>query len=90
VAGLKRIRTIAVTGWAQNMRWRMRVDHAIPLSDHADFNQLIECVERVAPRVVLCTHGSPSFVDRLRERGFNAHVLDEKAHTHSNVLAGCS
>lgn len=84
VAGLKRIRTIAVTGWAHNPRggFRLRVNHAIPLSDHADFDQLIECVRIVAPRTVLCTHGSPSFVERLRERGFNAHVLDERAHAH--------
>jgi putative mRNA 3-end processing factor len=85
VAGLKRTRTIAVTGWAHNPRggFRQRVDHAIPLSDHADFSQLIECVERVAPRVVLCTHGSPSFVAHLRQRGYNAHVLDERAHVHA-------
>lgn len=83
VPGLKRVRTIAVTGWAHNPRFPLRVDHAVPLSDHADFDQLIECVERVAPRVVLCTHGSPSFVERLRERGFNAHVLDDRAHTHA-------
>lgn len=87
VAGLKKPRTIAVTGWAQGARWRPRVDHALPLSDHADFNQLIECVERVAPRVTLCTHGSPSFVEQLRQRGFNAHVLDARAHTHALAMA---
>lgn len=80
--GLQRVRTISVTGWALNPhgRYRQYVDHAIPLSDHADFDQLIACVEQVAPRVVLCTHGSPSFVDHLRERGYNAHVLAEDAH----------
>jgi Cft2 family RNA processing exonuclease len=85
VGGLKRVRTIAVTGWAQNPAggFRPRADHAIPLSDHADFDQLLACVEIVAPRVVLCTHGAPSFVDRLRERGVNAHVLDEASHVHA-------
>ncbi|HTN77269.1 MAG TPA: MBL fold metallo-hydrolase RNA specificity domain-containing protein [Pirellulaceae bacterium] len=83
LAGLKQVRSISVTGWAHNPHggYRQYVDHAIPLSDHADFDQLIACVEQVAPRVVLCTHGSPTFVDRLRERGFNAHVLAEDAHT---------
>jgi hypothetical protein len=82
LAGLKRVQTIAVTGWAHNPhgRFRLRVDHAVPLSDHADFDQLVRCVEQVDPRVVLCTHGSPSFVEHLRVRGFNAHVLDEQAH----------
>jgi putative mRNA 3-end processing factor len=68
---------IAVTGWAIDARtkYRLRVDHAIPLSDHADYNELIEAVERVAPRRVYCTHGPESFVDRLRELGFDAHPL---------------
>lgn len=90
VAGLRRVRTIAVTGWAHNPRFRLRVDHAIPLSDHADYAQLLACVEQVAPRVVLCTHGSPSFVERLRERGYNAHVLDDKAHTHAAAFMAIS
>jgi Cft2 family RNA processing exonuclease len=87
LAGLKRVRTIAVTGWAHNPRggYRPRADHALPLSDHADFDQLIDCVRRVNPRVVLCTHGSPSFVEHLRERGFDAHVLDEKSHALARV-----
>lgn len=82
LAGLKRVRSIAVTGWALNPKggFRQPVHHAIPLSDHADFDELIECAERVAPRVVLCTHGPPAFVDELRRRGFDAHRLDEQAH----------
>jgi Cft2 family RNA processing exonuclease len=82
LAGLRRVRSIAVTGWAHNPRggYRPRADHALPLSDHADFDQLIDCARRVNPRVVLCTHGSPSFVEHLRQRGFDAHVLDERSH----------
>jgi Cft2 family RNA processing exonuclease len=77
VAGLNKIVKIAVTGWAhdESTRWRLRVDHAIPLSDHADYDELLETVERVAPREVHCTHGPESFVDRLRELGHNAHRL---------------
>lgn len=67
----------AVTGWAlaPDASFRLRVDHAIPLSDHADYNELLEAVARVAPRVVYCTHGPESFADRLREQGFEAHAL---------------
>src|SRR3989304_5666458 len=66
-----------VTGWAVDPRakYRFRVDHAIPLSDHADYNELLEAVNRVAPRIVYCTHGPESFVDRLREAGHDAHPL---------------
>jgi Cft2 family RNA processing exonuclease len=68
---------IAVTGWAMDPRakYRLGVDHAIPLSDHADYNELFEAVARVAPRMVYCTHGPESFVDRLRDAGYDAHPL---------------
>lgn len=68
---------IAVTGWAVDPRtkYRLRVDHAIPLSDHADYDELLEAVARVAPRKVYCTHGPAGFVDRLRDAGYDAHPL---------------
>ena len=71
--------TIAVTGWAKDpsTRFRYGVDHAVPLSDHADFDDLIEAVERVGAKKVYCTHGPATFVDRLRERGFPAFRLGE-------------
>ena len=65
------------TGWAidGSAKYRFRVDHAIPLSDHADFDELLRAVEIVAPKVVYCTHGPESFVDRVREIGFEAYLL---------------
>lgn len=76
--GLRRPVSIGVTGWAVDpaCRWRLGVDYAIPLSDHADFNELIECVERVQPEVIYCTHGPAEFVATLRQRGYNAHTLE--------------
>jgi putative mRNA 3-end processing factor len=67
----------AVTGWAmdESAKYRLGVDHAIVLSDHADYEELLEAVGRVAPRKVYCTHGPESFVDRLQEVGFDAHPL---------------
>ncbi|MEX2172717.1 MAG: MBL fold metallo-hydrolase RNA specificity domain-containing protein [Pirellulaceae bacterium] len=69
---------IAVTGWATDPTWRIRrgYDYAVPLSDHADYDELIECVAHVQPRVVYCTHGPVEFVDRLRKLGHNAQPLD--------------
>lgn len=76
--GLRRPASIAVTGWAVDQSWRRRLgaDYAIPLSDHADFDELGECIERVQPRVVYCTHGPAEFVEILRRRGHNAHSLE--------------
>ena len=53
------------------------MDYAIPLSDHADYDELIECVERVAPKTIYCTHGPATFVDRLRDLGHNAFPLNQ-------------
>lgn len=74
---LAREARIAVTGWAIDPRtkYRLGVQHAVPLSDHADYDELIEAVQRVAPKRVYCTHGPESFVDRLCEAGFDARVL---------------
>jgi putative mRNA 3-end processing factor len=73
--------SIAVTGWAkdENAKYRLGVDHALPLSDHADFDQLIETVERVEPREIFCTHGPAEFADHLCDRGFNAYPLHPPA-----------
>lgn len=77
--------TIAVTGWGIEPRYkfRMSVDYAFPLSDHADFDELIECVERVQPERVYCWHGQPTFPDELRRRGWDAHWLPETRRMRS-------
>lgn len=78
LAGLKRYETIAVTGWASgpDARARLGTDHAIALSDHADFAELLCTIEQVGAREVYCTHGPPSFVELLRARGIRAYRLE--------------
>jgi putative mRNA 3-end processing factor len=72
--------TFAVTGWAMDAstKYRWDVDYAIPLSDHADYDELFTAIDHVQPREIFCTHGPVSFVDRLREAGLNAYPLDNK------------
>jgi putative mRNA 3-end processing factor len=67
----------ALTGWAldRGAKYRLGVDYALPLSDHADYPELLQAIERVGPRTVYCTHGPESFVDHLCELGHDAHVL---------------
>ncbi|HEX5103046.1 MAG TPA: MBL fold metallo-hydrolase RNA specificity domain-containing protein [Pirellulaceae bacterium] len=76
--GLRRPVSIAVSGWAVDpgCRW-LAADYAVPLSDHADFDELVECVERTEPAIVFCTHGPAGFVEELRRRGHNAHPLED-------------
>ena len=49
IAGIKHPVSIAVTGWAvdKGAKYRYRVDHALPLSDHADYDQFLETAQRV-------------------------------------------
>jgi putative mRNA 3-end processing factor len=79
--GLGRTISIATTGWAVNARTkdRWQVDHALPLSDHADFDQLLNTIERVAPSEIHCTHGPVEFVDLLRDLGHNDFPLAPRA-----------
>jgi Cft2 family RNA processing exonuclease len=68
----RRRRVAAVTGWALDP-WRLpRCDAAFPISDHADFDELIELVRRVAPRKVYTLHGPDRFAARLRSLGMDA------------------
>lgn len=70
--------TFATTGWAidPSAKYRYGVDYALPLSDHADYDELLEMVEKVAPKTVYCTHGSDAFVDTLLDRGVEARPLN--------------
>lgn len=74
VRSFRRRRTAAVTGWALD-RWRLpRCDAAFPISDHADFNELLELVRRVSPRKIYTLHGPDRFAARLRALGHDAEA----------------
>jgi Cft2 family RNA processing exonuclease len=70
-------RTLYLSGWAldRSTKFRLGVDEAIPLSDHADFAELIHFVEKVQPTRVYTTHGPSAFADHLRRLGFDAQHL---------------
>jgi Cft2 family RNA processing exonuclease len=67
---------VMLTGWAllKNARYRYGVDHALPLSDHADFDELLELVDRVRPKKIFSHHGYPEFAETLRARGHDAEL----------------
>jgi Cft2 family RNA processing exonuclease len=67
---------IMMTGWAllKNAIYRYGVDHALPLSDHADFDELLELIDRVRPKKVFTHHGYREFVDELHKRNIEAEL----------------
>lgn len=78
VKKLKVCRTAMLSGWAltPGAKFRYQVDEVFPLSDHADYGELLDCVERVRPKLVYTVHGSTTeFARDLRERGVEAWSL---------------
>jgi putative mRNA 3-end processing factor len=75
--GLIRPLSIAVTGWAidAGTKYRWGVDHALPLTDHADFDELLQTAEIVGAREIYCVHGPREFVGHLCAAGFNARPV---------------
>src|SRR5258706_2052048 len=80
VRNLGKTRAAILTGWAvdQGCRYRYRCDAAFPLSDHADFPDLIQMVKQVQPRKVYTLHGfAADFARTLRDLGFDAQALSQ-------------
>jgi Cft2 family RNA processing exonuclease len=74
-------RTAIVSGWALDGRttYQYGCDAAFPLSDHADFPDLLSLVERVRPHTVYTVHGfAREFAATLRARGIEAWALGQQ------------
>lgn len=68
------------TGWAidSGSRFSASVDASFPLSDHCDFNELVDFVDACAPSVVYTVHGFASeFAAHLRSLGYDAKSLED-------------
>jgi Cft2 family RNA processing exonuclease len=78
LAAIRRKRVIAVTGWAllDASYDRYGADALIPLSDHADWDELLQIVETCGARRVRTTHGyAAPFAHALARRGLDAGAL---------------
>lgn len=74
------MRRAVITGWAMDSgcKYQHRCDAAFPLSDHADFPDLLEFVRQVQPRRVFTLHGfAADFACTLRGLGLEARALSE-------------
>jgi len=81
-ASISNKRTAALTGWAvdNRMRYRYGADEVIPLSDHADFSELLAYVTMSGAKRVYTVHGSEKLAAVLRTRGIEACHLDGRRH----------
>jgi DNA ligase 1 len=78
---IPRKRVAMVSGWAvdPNAIYRYQVDAAFPLSDHADYDDLLRYVDLVGPKRVFTLHGfAAQFARDLRARGIEAWALTEE------------
>jgi Cft2 family RNA processing exonuclease len=76
---IPRKRVAMISGWALDPGaiYRYQVDAAFPLSDHADYADLVRYVELVKPKRVLTLHGfAEEFAGDMRRRGLEAWALN--------------
>jgi DNA ligase-1 len=88
---LGKTRKAVLTGWAvePNCRYRYQADAAFPLSDHADFPDLVEMVKKVNPKKVFTLHGfAADFAQTLRDLGFDAQALSQSEQIALPLVMG--
>jgi Cft2 family RNA processing exonuclease len=74
-------RTAVATGWAMDHGaiYRNGCDAAFPLSDHADFPDLLAFVDQVKPKLVYTLHGfAKEFAATLRARGIESWAIGQQ------------
>ncbi len=81
--GQRGLRFMELTGWAagDDHPWVRRADSSLPYSDHADFDELVEYVEVVAPKQVYTVNGFPELAAHLRHLGYPAVHLNGQGRT---------
>lgn len=66
--------SVKFTGWAKRIGRK-----AVPLSDHADHDELVNFVKKVNPEIVITVHGfDKEFAEELRQMGFKAYSFSEQ------------
>ncbi|TGM53424.1 ligase-associated DNA damage response exonuclease [Leptospira adleri] len=83
----KKIRSAFCSGWMQLSKNRKAgsFSKGFTLSDHADWNELIQTISFTEAEEVLLTHGDTNDIVRyLREKGKNAKTLKTKFHSEES------
>jgi putative mRNA 3-end processing factor len=82
---------VAFSGWAMGGGYSrsLGADLAFPLSDHCDYQELVQLVQRVSPELVYTTHGfAQEFASDLRREGFSARPLAAYQSAMTDYLKG--
>jgi Cft2 family RNA processing exonuclease len=78
ITNIERRYVIMLTGWAMHKSapYMYRgVDLVLPLSDHADFDELVHLARESGAERIITMHGAAKFAEHLRELGLNAEHL---------------
>jgi len=78
ITNIERRYVIMLTGWAMHRSapYMYRgVDLVLPLSDHADFDELVHLARASGAQRIITMHGEPKFAAALRDLGLNAEHL---------------
>jgi len=81
---------VAFSGWAMGpgYRYTMGADYSFPLSDHCDYQELVNLVQAVSPDMVYTVHGfAAEFAKDLRKIGFSARPLAAYQSSLSDYLS---
>ncbi|HEX8843963.1 MAG TPA: MBL fold metallo-hydrolase [Pyrinomonadaceae bacterium] len=90
ITNIERRYVIMLTGWAlhKSAPYMYRgVDLVLPLSDHADFDELVHLARASGAERIITMHGAPKFAAHLRELGLNAEHLAEHPDSQSTKPA---
>ena len=71
----------AFSGWclSPNYKFRMAVDHAITISDHADYSELLEICKISDPKQIFTVYGHcERFAGELRREGYTSVPLSKQ------------
>jgi Cft2 family RNA processing exonuclease len=89
VLNIPRRHTIMLTGWAvgRSAPYMYKdVDLLLPLSDHADFDDLVRLARESGAERVITMHGPRKFAALLRDLGFNAeHLAQHPSQQHGRA-----
>ncbi|HEX8140730.1 MAG TPA: MBL fold metallo-hydrolase [Pyrinomonadaceae bacterium] len=91
ITNIERRYLIMLTGWAMHRSapYMYRgVDLILPLSDHADFDELVHLARASRAQRIITMHGAPKFAALLRELGLNAEHLAHHPGTETAKKGG--